>query len=191
MVLQGKSMTNISSVLPMHETVLFLTVAWLEFNWDKRAFKSNSWSFAIKFPNLWRTSHKISRHSHLISVLIPCGRKECKRKLWRRGEETSRWQDLDTLYLELTGLVIPFINCGDRVTRIDWARDIAVTSDAIVFKAMLAMSRCWSLPWSNFSHSLLVISTTRASLTFFTNGARLQHHVNKKHKNQACTNTDI
>jgi hypothetical protein len=27
----------------MHETVLFLTVAWLEFNWDKRAFKSNSW----------------------------------------------------------------------------------------------------------------------------------------------------
>jgi len=173
----------------MHETVFFLMVAWLEFSWDKSAFKSTSWSSAIKFPNLWRTSHKISRHSHFISVFNPCDRKECKNKLLRRGDETSKCRDLDTWYLELTGLVIPFINCGDRVTRIDWARDIAVTSDTIVFKAMLAMSRCWSLPCSNFSHSLLVISTTRASLTFFTNGARLQQHINEKHKNQACSNT--
>lgn len=43
---------------------------------------------------------------------------------------------------ELTGPVIPLINCGERETRIDCARDFVETSATIVFKAMLAMSRC-------------------------------------------------
>lgn len=57
-------------ILPMHETDFFLTLAWLALNWGNSALNSRSWSFDIKFPNLWRTSHKISRHSHLISVFM-------------------------------------------------------------------------------------------------------------------------
>lgn len=60
-----------SAVLPIHETAFFLTLAWLVFNWGKSASNNTSWSVVIKLPYLCRTSHKISRHSHLISVLIP------------------------------------------------------------------------------------------------------------------------
>lgn len=61
----------------------------------------------------------------------------------------------------------------------DCASDSVQTSAMTVFKAILAMSRCWSFPFSNLLQSLLAISTTRASLTFLTNGARLCCHVKK------------
>jgi hypothetical protein len=59
-------------LLPRHITVYLRTVAWLEFNFESRELNKSSWSAAIRFPNLWRTSHKLSRQSHLISVLISC-----------------------------------------------------------------------------------------------------------------------
>lgn len=86
------------------------------------------------------------------------------------------------MFQTLTTVVIPFINWGERETRIDWARDGTETSATTVFKAMLATSRCWSFPFSNLSQSLFVISTTRVSLTFFTNGARLKFELTKEIK---------
>lgn len=74
----------------------------------------------------------------------------------------------------LTALVMPLINCGVRHTRILCATAVVVTSETIVFRAILAMSRCWSFPFNNLSQSLSVISKTLSSLTFFTSGAKLQ-----------------
>jgi hypothetical protein len=74
----------------------------------------------------------------------------------------------------LTTLVMPFINRGERDETTRWATFWFVISEIIVFKAMLTMSRRCSFPFNNLLHNVFAISTTLSSLTFFTNGTRLQ-----------------
>lgn len=48
----------------------FLTLAWWEPSWLRSAPNISSWSFAIRLPNFWSTSHNISSDSHFISALF-------------------------------------------------------------------------------------------------------------------------
>uniref|UniRef100_A0A0A9DZ04 Uncharacterized protein n=1 Tax=Arundo donax TaxID=35708 RepID=A0A0A9DZ04_ARUDO len=69
-------------------------------------------------------------------------------------------------------VLTPLMSCGAREVKIFSASDVVVTSAVIVFRAILAVSRCWSFPLSNLSQSLLVMSTTLSSPTFLTSGAK-------------------
>jgi hypothetical protein len=69
--------------------------------------------------------------------------------------------------------VIPLISLGVSDTTTHWATLPLEISATTVLRAMLAMSRCCSLPVNSRWHSESTISTTLHSLTFFTSGARL------------------
>lgn len=82
-------------ILPIHETVFFLTLAWLKLNCGRRAPNRSSWSDATRLPNVCKTSHKISRHTHLISVFIPwksTGKVSISRNKTRKKFQYSRWR---------------------------------------------------------------------------------------------------
>lgn len=68
-----KASHKITYSSPIQRIDFFLTLAWLEPNWERRAISNSSWaSFVIKFPNFWRVSPNMSRHSHFISLPFPC-----------------------------------------------------------------------------------------------------------------------
>ncbi len=69
--------------------------------------------------------------------------------------------------------MIPFVSLGVSDTTTHWATLPLEISATTVLRAMLATSRCCSLPVNSRWHRDSTISTTLPSLTFFTNGARL------------------
>jgi hypothetical protein len=76
------------------------------------------------------------------------------------------------------------MSCGAIEIKIFSASDGVVTSAMIVFRAILAVSRCCSFPLINLSQSLLVISTTLSSPTFLTSGAKLHKDENTRDNNR-------
>lgn len=72
-----------------------------------------------------------------------------------------------------TGFVMPLISFGVRETTTHCATFPLEISATTVFSAILAISRCCSLPVRSFWHRDSTISTTLPSWTFFTNGAKL------------------